>query len=168
MLILANKQDVSGALNEAQLSQGLGLEQGALSSCSKRIVKCTALKGHNNDAIDPAMKMGLHWLITAVSESWSSINARVIADCESLDKDDARHRAETSRKFAQRKLDRRKTREADESIAKEQAAEEAKGGTTSGKPTYSEGVGIVKEYVTHGVRNFFLFFLKHIHIHLRI
>jgi hypothetical protein len=132
VLILSNKQDVPGALDELQLSQALGLDQGTLSYCSNKIVKCTASKSHNNNAIDPAIKKGLQWLIATVSGSWSSINARVIADSKSMDEEYARRSAATSRNIAQRKQARREKREADEKIA-------------------SEGVGGVNQYFAHEV-----------------
>lgn len=60
LLVLANKQDLEGALEAAGVSEALAL--GSLKNRTWSIFKCSATKGEG-------LKEGMDWLVTALKSS---------------------------------------------------------------------------------------------------
>ncbi|KAI8868687.1 putative ADP-ribosylation factor domain-containing protein [Ramicandelaber brevisporus] len=69
LLILANKQDIEGALSCDQLSQVLELDKIAASMHHWAIYPCSALKGDKQSDIGAKLLEGIDWLVTDISSS---------------------------------------------------------------------------------------------------
>ena len=68
----ANKQDLPGALSEAEISARLGLSD--IQHCRNSVVKCTALPAGgvktDNATLDPAISRGIKWLTSSICTDW--------------------------------------------------------------------------------------------------
>ncbi|XP_035240797.1 ADP-ribosylation factor-like protein 13B [Anguilla anguilla] len=79
VLLLANKQDVNGALCEDDIIDRLSLEETVtLNKCYCQIVPCSAVKKVGKKAI----KSGLDWLLKTVARDYDVISERVQKDTE--------------------------------------------------------------------------------------
>lgn len=78
ILIFANKQDLKEALDEAEISQQMGLNE--LTSSSHLVVKTIADAKKNGDAFDERIFEGLNWLLKSVTSDYQRLNSRVKVD----------------------------------------------------------------------------------------
>ncbi|CAG0885058.1 unnamed protein product [Cyprideis torosa] len=80
LLILANKQDLDGALDEMDVCTELGIEELANKfRCPTRLEVCSAVKGKNRKSSDRGIRMGFKWLVETVKQAYVSLNERVEA-----------------------------------------------------------------------------------------
>ncbi|KAL1109903.1 hypothetical protein AAG570_014137 [Ranatra chinensis] len=87
VLLLANKQDVVGAMDEIDIVESLCLEQLVNEQkCPTKVEICSTLlpnmkarqqKGHN---IDPGLLSGYRWLLSQIISNYGKLNARVERD----------------------------------------------------------------------------------------
>ncbi|XP_071956757.1 uncharacterized protein [Antedon mediterranea] len=77
VLVLANKQDVDGALDEVDICEQLELEEMVNESkCPCRVETCTALQGFGKK-LDKAIHQGFKWLLHGMAEDWEELSERV-------------------------------------------------------------------------------------------
>ncbi|EDO44675.1 predicted protein [Nematostella vectensis] len=101
LLILANKQDLEGAMNDDEVYQSLDL--GALIAkhkCPCQVYTCSAYIGQGNK-IDKQIKKGFQWLLSEVSSNFASISLRVekdIAEKKRIDAAEKKAKLERVRK----------------------------------------------------------------------
>lgn len=77
---VANKQDLKEALDVAEISERMGLEE--LTTCRHSIIKCVADPRKNGGIIDERIFEGLNWLLKAVGSDYAKLNGRVKVDQE--------------------------------------------------------------------------------------
>lgn len=83
MLLLANKQDVPGCLDENELREQLDLEHLVNEHCVPCfLVTCSAMAS-TGKRMDGAIRAGLHWLLEAIEQDFEALHKRVVADIES-------------------------------------------------------------------------------------
>lgn len=117
LLILGNKQDCEGALNESELRRKLELDKLTQKyKCPCQVFCCTAVLGKENK-VDKQIKKGFRWLLSEVSKDFENISRRV-------EKDLAEQKIEQDMEKALRKERLRKTREEREKAEREAAAAE--------------------------------------------
>ncbi|CAF4084858.1 unnamed protein product [Rotaria magnacalcarata] len=74
ILILANKQDLDGAIeDEKEIKRKLDIDQLKI---KYKIEFCTAIKNNNKD--DDSIRKGFSWLIRTIEANYSALNARVV------------------------------------------------------------------------------------------
>ena len=82
VLLLANKQDQQGALDELELSQQLNLEAVVNEhKCLCKVEMTTAIIGKK----DAALKNGLTWLLSVIKQNFVKLNHRVEKDIKERD-----------------------------------------------------------------------------------
>ncbi|KAG0719735.1 ADP-ribosylation factor-like protein 13B [Chionoecetes opilio] len=82
VLILANKQDVEGAMDEIDLVEGLKVEEIVNRfKCPTRVETCSALATRNRKP-DKPIADGFRWLVDTIVVHYKEINARVTKDLE--------------------------------------------------------------------------------------
>ncbi|XP_078493347.1 uncharacterized protein LOC100178782 [Ciona intestinalis] len=113
ILLLANKQDVSGAMNEADICDALDLQDVVnRNRCPCKVELCAAIKSKPKK-MDPSLQQGLGWLVRNISSNFESITSRMEGDMMKQDeerKKEAEERAERVRI----KREEREKREAEE------------------------------------------------------
>ncbi|XP_002735021.1 uncharacterized protein LOC100375027 [Saccoglossus kowalevskii] len=77
LLVLANKQDVEGALDEIDICEQLNLEDLVNESkCPCRVETCAANLGIGKK-MDKSIKAGFKWLLLMINEEWDELGKRV-------------------------------------------------------------------------------------------
>lgn len=80
VLLLGNKQDCTGALDEIDICESLGLEEIVNSNkCPCRVETCTAISGQGKK-IDRAIHQGFEWLISVVNNNYEKLSERIEKD----------------------------------------------------------------------------------------
>ncbi|XP_047489727.1 ADP-ribosylation factor-like protein 13B isoform X3 [Penaeus chinensis] len=98
VLILANKQDVEGAMDEIDLVESLKIEQVVNKyKCPTRVETCSAITTRKEKP-DKPIADGFRWLIDTIVVHYKEINKRVDADME------------TERKLLEKEMEERRER----------------------------------------------------------
>lgn len=101
-LLLANKQDKQGAMDEIDICENLTLEELVnQNKCPCRVEMCSAISGQGKK-LDKSIKTGMEWLLTTISNSFEKLNERVQRDVEEQQEREAQEkkaRAERVRKI---------------------------------------------------------------------
>ncbi|KAK3864904.1 hypothetical protein Pcinc_029440 [Petrolisthes cinctipes] len=83
ILVLANKQDVEGAMDEVDVVEGLGIEAVVNKyKCPTRVETCTATTTRSTNKPDKPIADGFRWLIDTIVVHYAVINKRVVKDME--------------------------------------------------------------------------------------
>jgi len=143
VLVLANKQDVAGALSATELVKGLGLTD--VRDAGVQVLPVVALRGSQAEPAHPNVAAGLEWLVGQVAEQGAALTARISEQTavqrqkEEQARAARKKRAEESR--ARRKAER-EAAEAEELRAEREAA--ATEGAPSSSPMLEEDVEFLK------------------------
>uniref|UniRef100_H2ZKP5 ADP-ribosylation factor-like protein 13B n=1 Tax=Ciona savignyi TaxID=51511 RepID=H2ZKP5_CIOSA len=82
ILLLANKQDVDGAMNEASVCDALQLEDVVnRNRCPCKVELCAAVTSKPKK-MDPPLQRGLMWLVTNIAGQFDPLTARMKSDME--------------------------------------------------------------------------------------
>uniref|UniRef100_M3ZIP8 ADP-ribosylation factor-like 13b n=1 Tax=Xiphophorus maculatus TaxID=8083 RepID=M3ZIP8_XIPMA len=102
VLVLANKQDLEGALAEADIIENLSLEKLVNENkCLCQIEPCSAILGCGKK-VDKSIKKGLTWLLSNIAKDYEAIAERVqkdMAEQRALEEQDKKERAERVRRI---------------------------------------------------------------------
>ncbi|XP_032412560.1 ADP-ribosylation factor-like protein 13B isoform X2 [Xiphophorus hellerii] len=102
VLVLANKQDLEGALAEADIIENLSLEKLVNENkCLCQIEPCSAILGCGKK-VDKSIKKGLTWLLSNIAKDYEAIAERVqkdTAEQRALEEQDKKERAERVRRI---------------------------------------------------------------------
>ncbi|KAM4711397.1 ADP-ribosylation factor-like protein 13B isoform 2-T2 [Anableps anableps] len=102
VLVLANKQDLEGALAEADIIENLSLEKLVNENkCLCQIEPCSAIIGCGKK-VDKSIKKGLNWLLSNIAKDYEAIAERVqkdTAEQRALEEQDKKERAERVRRI---------------------------------------------------------------------
>ncbi|XP_008427576.1 ADP-ribosylation factor-like protein 13B isoform X3 [Poecilia reticulata] len=102
VLVLANKQDLEGALPEADIIENLSLEKLVNENkCLCQIEPCSAILGCGKK-VDKSIKKGLTWLLSNIAKDYEAIAERVqkdTAEQRALEEQDKKERAERVRRI---------------------------------------------------------------------
>ncbi|KAK5623394.1 ADP-ribosylation factor-like protein 13B [Crenichthys baileyi] len=102
VLVLANKQDLEGALAEADIIENLSLEKLVNENkCLCQIEPCSAILGCGKK-VDKSIKKGLNWLLSNIAKDYEAIAERVqkdTAEQRALEEQDKKERAERVRRI---------------------------------------------------------------------
>ncbi|XP_014913162.1 ADP-ribosylation factor-like protein 13B isoform X7 [Poecilia latipinna] len=119
VLVLANKQDLEGALPEADIIENLSLEKLVNENkCLCQIEPCSAILGCGKK-VDKSIKKGLTWLLSNIAKDYEAIAERVQKDTAEqrvLEEQDKKERAERVRRI----------REERERLEREEAEQEGR------------------------------------------
>lgn len=133
LLILGNKQDCEGALNENELHRQLELD--SLTDrykCTCKVFCCTAVLGKGNK-VDKQIKKGFRWLLSEISKDFENISRRVERDClEQKRRNDEERERRRERIRKNNEAREKAEREAAEK-SKQQVEEESDDGVVVGK-----------------------------------
>ncbi|PIK55571.1 putative ADP-ribosylation factor-like protein 13B [Apostichopus japonicus] len=123
VLILANKQDKEGALDEIDICDQLDLETMVnQSKCPCRVETCSAIQG-SGKTVDKSLREGFRWLLKNISSDYDDIQIRV--EKETALMKEAEQAAKKERLDRARKArDEREKREAAERKARGEIEEE--------------------------------------------
>lgn len=123
VLILANKQDQEGALDEIDICDQLDLETMVNNSkCPCRVETCSAIQG-SGKKVDKSLREGFRWLLQNISSDWEDLHTRVEEDM--IVKKEAQAAARKARLERARKArEEREKREAEERKARGEEEEE--------------------------------------------
>lgn len=114
LLVLGNKQDCEGALNENELRRLLELDELTEKyKCPCEVFCCTAVLGKENK-VDRQIKKGFHWLLSEISKGYVNLSRRV-------EKDSAEQKKVRDEERERKRERVRKAREAREKAEKEAA-----------------------------------------------
>ncbi|XP_072178565.1 uncharacterized protein [Diadema setosum] len=117
ILLLANKQDREGALDEIDICDQLDLEDIVNNSkCPCRVETCSAVQGIGKN-MDPSIREGMQWLLDGIKADWPRITKRVEEDTREQKEEQARKREEIRAQVRKQREERQK-REAEERKAK--------------------------------------------------
>ncbi|XP_071801200.1 uncharacterized protein [Asterias amurensis] len=113
ILILANKQDKEGALDEIDICDQLSLEDMVTDSkCPCRVETCSAVKGIGKK-MDKSVNVGLQWLLQGILKDWPVLTARVAREQADQKEADAIERKAKTERIRKRKEERER-KEAEE------------------------------------------------------
>ncbi|XP_052123893.1 uncharacterized protein LOC113205294 isoform X4 [Frankliniella occidentalis] len=110
LLLLANKQDVDGALDEIDVVERLNLETIVNElKCQTLVETCCAVPPPSNSRLrkaytDPGIQNGFRWIINQIIKDFSAINSRVEKDTKAaqvqllVEKENRRKRVEEQRR----------------------------------------------------------------------
>eukprot|EP00656_Telonema_subtile_P007042 TRINITY_DN1328_c0_g1_i2.p1 TRINITY_DN1328_c0_g1~~TRINITY_DN1328_c0_g1_i2.p1 ORF type:complete len:273 (-),score=68.09 TRINITY_DN1328_c0_g1_i2:155-973(-) len=117
VLILANKQDLPGALSQGEVAKRMQLNE-KVTAKKWQIQECQALNFTEEGGCDPRIQQGVQWLQNAVAAEFERLSLQV-----GVDREEAKRKAAEDRAAA--KLARQKKREAREAAAASEAADDA-------------------------------------------
>lgn len=128
VLVLANKQDLEGALAEADIIENLSLEKLVNENkCLCQIEPCSAILGCGKK-VDKSIKKGLNWLLCNIAKDYEAIAERVqkdTAEQRALEEQDKKERAERVRRIREeRERQEREEAEREERPVQEEADDE--------------------------------------------
>ncbi|XP_035985393.1 ADP-ribosylation factor-like protein 13B isoform X3 [Fundulus heteroclitus] len=130
VLVLANKQDMEGALAEADIIENLSLEKLVNENkCLCQIEPCSAILGCGRK-VDKSIKKGLNWLLSNIGNDYEAIAERVqkdTAEQRALEEQDKKERAERVRRIREER-DRQEREEAEREgrpVHEQEAGDEA-------------------------------------------
>lgn len=103
ILIFANKQDLAGALQAAELADKLRLSE---ASGSHRVIPCQALPAEGSDDIDNRLNEGMDWILGSATKQWKELSARVERQCAERDEIERVKREEKKARVAKMKAER--------------------------------------------------------------
>ncbi|KAK3578091.1 hypothetical protein CHS0354_006748 [Potamilus streckersoni] len=102
LLLLANKQDIEGHMEEVDICKELSLEELVnQNKCPCNMVTCSAIKG-TGKKIDSNIKNGLTWLCNIIGQIYQKLEDRIAKDMEEVERkrqEENRLRAERVRKM---------------------------------------------------------------------
>ena len=84
ILVLANKQDTTGALNTEQLAAKL-----SLSAENVHITQCAAI----NHGLDKNIKTGIAWILNYINDNYEELSHKVTGDLAAIDESRKKERA---------------------------------------------------------------------------
>ncbi|KXJ24352.1 ADP-ribosylation factor-like protein 13B [Exaiptasia diaphana] len=120
ILILANKQDIKGAMKEEEVYEQLDIDGfSKRNKCQCQVYSCTAILGQGNK-IDRQIKKGFQWLLQEISQNYSTLSQRVERDYT----EQKRIAAEERKKKLERIRREKEAREKEEQEAAERAAKQ--------------------------------------------
>uniref|UniRef100_A0A8D3BR05 ADP-ribosylation factor-like protein 13B n=1 Tax=Scophthalmus maximus TaxID=52904 RepID=A0A8D3BR05_SCOMX len=127
VLVLANKQDQEGALDEVDIIDHLSLEKlVSENKCNCQIEPCYAVLGHGNK-VDKSIKKGLNRLLNNIAKDYEAIAERVQKD--------------TSEQRAQEEQDKKERAERVRRIREERERQEREEAEREGRPLQGEEPG---------------------------
>ncbi|KAK3931579.1 ADP-ribosylation factor-like protein 13B, partial [Frankliniella fusca] len=115
LLLLANKQDIDGALDEIDVVERLNLETIVNElKCPTLVETCCAVAPPNNSKLrkaytDPGIQNGFRWIINQIIKDYSAINGRVDKDTKAaqaqllMERENRRRRVEEQRRQREEK-----------------------------------------------------------------
>jgi ADP-ribosylation factor-like protein 13B len=109
LAVLANKQDVSGAISADALQQVINLASAPTSTsmcfgCSATPVGTVSSEEGAIAQADPNLEAAIEWLLKAVTEQYDGLNSRVDIDIKRKQQEEARKRTERERKVLRNKI----------------------------------------------------------------
>ncbi|XP_077977080.1 uncharacterized protein LOC144432691 [Glandiceps talaboti] len=117
LLVLANKQDQEGALDEIDICEQLSLEDMVNESRSPcRVETCSATIGIGKK-MDKSIKAGFKWLLLTIGEEWDELSPRVEQDSQEQREREAQEKKERMERV--RKIREEREREEEERRKKE-------------------------------------------------
>ncbi|XP_041462636.1 ADP-ribosylation factor-like protein 13B [Lytechinus variegatus] len=123
ILLLANKQDQEGALDEIDICDQLDLEEIVRNSkCPCRVETCSAVQGIGK-RMDPSIREGMLWLLEGIGNDWATISKRVEEDT-AAQREEEKQRRKEKRERVMKEKEARKKREEEERKAKGLPSEE--------------------------------------------
>ncbi|XP_033118854.1 ADP-ribosylation factor-like protein 13B isoform X2 [Anneissia japonica] len=130
ILVLANKHDNDGALDEVDVCERLDLEDMVNDSkCPCRVETCAAIEGFGKK-MDKSIFQGFQWLLSGMSDDWEKLSERV-------DKDFAEQR-EAEQKYKKERMEQiRKQKE--ERLKREKEERERNGEVESSEEEVIDG-----------------------------
>eukprot|EP01112_Ceratiomyxa_fruticulosa_P014887 TRINITY_DN431_c0_g1_i2.p1 TRINITY_DN431_c0_g1~~TRINITY_DN431_c0_g1_i2.p1 ORF type:complete len:406 (-),score=97.27 TRINITY_DN431_c0_g1_i2:146-1363(-) len=90
VLVLANKQDLSGAMSTDQIASNLELEK--FKDYQFNVIGCTAQRTSTEGVIDPNIKKGLEWLTKTVDSRFKELQTQVDAQTAEQKEEERRER----------------------------------------------------------------------------
>ncbi|XP_074660122.1 uncharacterized protein LOC141912688 [Tubulanus polymorphus] len=115
LLVLANKQDMEGAMDEIDIIEAISLEELVnVNKCPCRIETCAAIKGQGKK-LDKAIQSGFLWLLETIDGDFENLNSRVEKDMETQRKVEEGERKLRSERF--RKIQEERERKEEEELA---------------------------------------------------
>ncbi|XP_047211741.1 ADP-ribosylation factor-like protein 13B isoform X2 [Girardinichthys multiradiatus] len=129
VLVLANKQDLEGALAEADIIENLSLEKLVNENkCLCQIEPCSAILGCGKK-VDKSIKKGLNWLLSNIAKDYEAIAERVqkdTAEQRALEEQDKKERAERVRRIREERerLEREEAEREGRPVQEEEADDE--------------------------------------------
>ncbi|CAH3146623.1 unnamed protein product [Porites lobata] len=133
LLILGNKQDCDGALNENDLQRRLELDTLVdRYKCPCEVFCCTAVLGKGNK-VDRQIKKGFRWLLSEISSDYADLSRRVEKDIAEQKRAQEEERELKRERVRLAKEAREKAEKEAAERAKLQAAEESDDGVVVGK-----------------------------------
>ncbi|XP_015260727.1 PREDICTED: ADP-ribosylation factor-like protein 13B isoform X4 [Cyprinodon variegatus] len=130
VLVLANKQDLEGALAEADIIENLSLEKLVNENkCLCQIEPCSAILGCGKK-VDKSIKKGLSWLLSNIAKDYEAIAERVqkdTAEQRALEEQDKKERAERVRRIREERerLEREEAEREGRPVQEEEADNES-------------------------------------------
>ncbi|KAM4538565.1 ADP-ribosylation factor-like protein 13B isoform 3-T3 [Fundulus diaphanus] len=127
VLVLANKQDLEGALAEADIIENLSLEKLVNENkCLCQIEPCSAILGCGRK-LDKSIKKGLNWLLSNIGNDYEAIAERVLKD--------------TAEQRAQEEQDKKERAERVRRIREERDRQEREEAEREGRPVHEQEAG---------------------------
>ncbi|XP_070567727.1 ADP-ribosylation factor-like protein 13B [Ptychodera flava] len=127
LLVLANKQDEDGALDEIDICEKLNLEDMVNESQSPcRVETCSATLGIGKK-MDKSIKSGFKWLLMTISEEWDELGKRVEEETQEqreLEAIEKKERLERVRKIREEREREEEERRKREGIEKEESEDD--------------------------------------------
>ncbi|XP_022098135.1 ADP-ribosylation factor-like protein 13B isoform X3 [Acanthaster planci] len=111
ILVLANKQDKEGALDEIDICDQLNLEDMVNDSkCPCRVETCSATQGIGKK-MDKSVTIGLQWLLHGILRDWPTLSARVAREMDEQKEADAIERKAKLERIRKRREERERKEE---------------------------------------------------------
>ncbi|ELU13265.1 hypothetical protein CAPTEDRAFT_184387 [Capitella teleta] len=106
VLVLANKQDVQGALDEIDICEYLDLEETVnMNKCPCRVETCSAILGQGKK-LDKPIKDGFSWLVGIITSNFEKLDARIRKDVEEMKEKAAQDKKERAERVRKQKEER--------------------------------------------------------------
>ncbi|ESO82031.1 hypothetical protein LOTGIDRAFT_135548, partial [Lottia gigantea] len=106
LLLLANKQDKSDALDEVDICEQLNLDQIVTTNkCPCRIETCSAIKG-SGKKMDKSIHNGMKWMLSIIGGQWDQLKNRVDEAIRQEDEKRKIEKAERKKRVEERRRER--------------------------------------------------------------
>ncbi|CAG2167623.1 unnamed protein product, partial [Oppiella nova] len=113
ILVLINKQDIEGALEELDICQYLKLESLINKfKCPTKVETCSAnTRPENGSKIDPSIDNGYKWLLSFVAKNWLQLNGRVETDSNEQYTNEKKSLEERMNRFRSKKFETQESKD---------------------------------------------------------
>eukprot|EP00118_Oscarella_pearsei_P027318 m.1168 g.1168 ORF g.1168 m.1168 type:complete len:353 (+) comp5794_c0_seq2:27-1085(+) len=134
LLLLANKNDLEGSLDEIDICNQLELEETVKKFCPCQVEQCSAIQ----DGVDKTITKGMQWLLAAIGRDFEALGKRITIDVAEQREMDLKQKRERAERVARYKREREALEENGQTPVEDKKEEEKSTAKMNGEAVAEE------------------------------